>query len=64
MLFRSNFNIFDFTLSDEDMAKIKELDTRKSLFFSHYDPNMVEWFNNIVTSRRTNQDHTNDKKNW
>lgn len=61
---KENFDIFDFTLSDEDMAKIKELDTRKSLFFSHYDPNMVEWFDNIVVSRRANQDHTKDKKNW
>lgn len=61
---KENFDIFDFTLSDEDMAKIKELDTRNSLFFSHYDPNMVEWFDNIVVSRRANQDHTKDKKNW
>lgn len=59
-----NFNIFDFKLSEEDMAKIKELDTKTSLFFSHYDPNMVRWFDEIVESRRTNEDHTKDKKNW
>lgn len=59
-----NFNIFDFKLSEEDMAKIKELDTKTSLFFSHYDPNMVRWFDEIVEERRTNQDHTKDKKNW
>lgn len=59
-----NFNIFDFELSEEDMEKIKELDTGKSLFFSHYDPNMVAWFDQIVKSRRTNQDYTKDKKNW
>lgn len=61
---KENFNIFDFELSEEDMNKIKELDTGKSLFFSHYDPNMVAWFDQTVISRRTNQDHTKDKKNW
>lgn len=61
---QENFNIFDFGLSEEDMNKIKELDTGKSLFFSHYDPNMVVWFDQTVVSRRTNQDHTKDKKNW
>jgi len=59
-----NFNIFDFKLSEKDMEKIKELDTKTSLFFSHYDPNMVAWFDEIVTSRRTNHDHKKDKKNW
>lgn len=61
---KENFNIFNFELSEEDMNKIKELDTEKSLFFSHYDPNMVAWFDETVKSRRTNQDHTKDKKNW
>ena len=61
---QENFNIFDFELSEEDMNKIKKLDTGKSLFFSHYDPNMVAWFDQTVVSRRTNQDHTKDKKNW
>lgn len=61
---KENLSIFDFELSDEDMNKIKELNTGKSLFFSHYDPNMVAWFDETVKSRRTNQDHTKDKKNW
>ena len=61
---KENFNIFDFELSEEDMRKIKELDTGKSLFFSHYDPNMVAWFDQMVVTRRTNHDHKNDKKNW
>jgi diketogulonate reductase-like aldo/keto reductase len=39
-----NFNVFDFTLTDEDIKKIEELDGGKSLFFSHYDPQTVEWF--------------------
>ena len=61
---KENFNIFDFELSDEDMERIKELDTKKSLFFSHHDPNMVVWFDQTVVSRRENQDHSKDKKNW
>ena len=61
---KENFDIFDFELSEEDMKKIRELDTKNSLFFSHYDPNMVAWFNQTVISRRTNQDHLKDKKNW
>jgi len=61
---QENFAIFDFELSKEDMAKIKELDTKTSLFFSHYDPKMVAWFDEIVSARRTNQDHTKEKKNW
>jgi 2,5-diketo-D-gluconate reductase A len=38
-----NFNIFDFELSQEDMAQIATLDTKESLFFSHRDPEMVKW---------------------
>lgn len=37
-----NFDVFDFTLSGEDMAKIQALDEGESLFFSHYDPATVE----------------------
>ena len=59
-----NFHIFDFSLSEEDMAVIASLDKGESLFFSHTDPKMVEWFDAIVISRRANQDHTKDKKNW
>lgn len=43
-----NFDVFDFTLSPEDMAAISDLDTGKSLFFSHYDPKTVEWFMSLV----------------
>lgn len=59
-----NFNIFDFELSNEDMEEIKKLDTTNSLFFNHQDPKMVEWFDNIVKSRRNNNDCRKDKKNW
>ncbi len=59
-----NFNIFDFVLTDEDMQKIAELDTKTSAFFSHYDPNMVEWFVKMVEERKKNNDHRKEKKEW
>lgn len=37
-----NINIFDFELTDEDMAKITTLDKKESSFFSHYDPATIE----------------------
>jgi diketogulonate reductase-like aldo/keto reductase len=37
-----NFNIFDFTLSQDDMDTIGTLDTKKSLFLSHNDPEIVK----------------------
>lgn len=43
-----NFNVFDFELSAEDMQTIAQLDTGKSLFFSHQDPATVEWFMSIL----------------
>ena len=39
-----NFNVFDFTLNEDNMAAIAALDTAESSFFSHYDPETVEWF--------------------
>ena len=59
-----NFDVFDFVLSDEDMAKIAALDKKQSSFFSHYDPNMVEWFGKMVEERKKQQDCTKDEKNW
>lgn len=41
-----NFDIFDFNLSAEEMEKIRQLDTENSLFFSHYDPETVEFLVN------------------
>lgn len=41
---QQNLDIFDFTLSDEDMAAIATLDTRESLFFNHYAPEVVKMF--------------------
>lgn len=43
-----NFNVFDFTITEEEMKQIESLDTNQSLFFSHYDPETVEWFMDIL----------------
>ena len=45
-----NINVFDFTLSNEDMAAIEQLDTGNSLFFSHYDPEFVNFIVNYKAS--------------
>lgn len=39
-----NINVFDFELNQDEMKQIEALDTGKSLFFSHYDADIVEWF--------------------
>ena len=43
-----NFNIFDFSLTEDEMKTLEALDTGASLFFSHYDPQTVEWFMSFV----------------
>ena len=43
-----NYNVFDFELSAGEMAEIEALDTGESLFFSHYDPETVEWFMSLI----------------
>lgn len=45
---KQNFDLFDFSLSAQDMAAIEALDQGESLFFSHYDPKTVEWFMSIL----------------
>lgn len=61
---QENINVFDFELTEEDMNSIKTLDTSNSLFFSHNDPNMVEWFDKIVKERRVNEDRRKENKKW
>lgn len=42
---KQNLDILDFTLSADDMARIKTLDTDKPfLLGSHEDPEIVKWF--------------------
>ncbi|WP_277291319.1 MULTISPECIES: aldo/keto reductase [Streptococcus] len=39
---RQNFDVFDFNLSDEDMAEILTLDQGESLFINHYNPETIK----------------------
>ncbi len=41
---QQNLDIFDFELSQEDMAAIAALDTKQSLFFDHHAPDVVKMF--------------------
>ena len=59
-----NIDIFDFELSNEDMERIRSLDTKDSLFFNHLDPEMVRWFDQMVQTRRKQQDASKEKKSW
>lgn len=38
-----NLAVFDFTLTDDDMAQIATLDTGASSAFDHRDPQGVAW---------------------
>ncbi|MFI8633534.1 aldo/keto reductase [Microbacterium sp. NPDC077663] len=40
---QQNLDVVDFELTDEQMAKIAELETGGSQFFSHREPDMVRW---------------------
>lgn len=44
---KQNMDIFNFSLTEEDMAMIRQLDTKQSLFFSHYDPQTVEFITSL-----------------
>ncbi|MGM9552571.1 MAG: aldo/keto reductase [Clostridia bacterium] len=61
---KENFDVFDFTLTDQDMKTIANLDTGKSAFFSHTDPNMVEWFVEMTKVRRIQHDSSKENKKW
>ncbi|MEA4849564.1 MAG: aldo/keto reductase [Clostridiaceae bacterium] len=42
-----NFNVFDFALTNEDMSLIATLDTGKSTFFDHRNPDLIEALANL-----------------
>jgi diketogulonate reductase-like aldo/keto reductase len=42
-----NFDVFDFSLDEEDIRAIASLDTQESAFFSHYDPATVEFMTGL-----------------
>jgi len=42
-----NLDVFRFALADDDMARIATLDTGASLFFAHWDPQMVSQLGNV-----------------
>ncbi|MGM9597583.1 MAG: aldo/keto reductase [Eubacteriales bacterium] len=61
---QENFNVFDFELTDGDMSAISALDRKTSSFFSHSDPNMVEWFVRMTEERKKKHNSATEQKNW
>lgn len=49
---KENIEIFDFTISVEDMKRIAELDTKTSLFFNHQTPETVDRFVSMIEERK------------
>ena len=49
---QQNFDIFDFTLSEEEMALISSLDTGESIFFSMSSPETVDMFVELIEKRK------------
>ena len=45
---KQNFDVFNFELAEEDMNLIATLDKEESLFFSHYDPETVEYLTSLA----------------
>lgn len=42
-----NMQVFDFNLTDDDMKAISLLDTKKSLFLDHRDPETAKWLGTV-----------------
>lgn len=59
-----NFQVFDFVLDETDMAAVAALDKKQSAFFSHTDPNMVEWFVKMVEEHKQQKNCRQETKNW
>lgn len=43
-----NVDVFDFTLTEDDMNEILKLNQKESLFFSHYDPETVKFLTGLA----------------
>ena len=46
------------------LRRVATLDKKESAFFSHYDPNIVEWFVKMVEERKKHHDFSKEKKAW
>lgn len=46
-----NFDVFSFELSEQDMNEIAKLDKAQSLFFSHYDPELIRFILSLEKNR-------------
>ena len=46
------------------LRRVATLDKKESAFFSHYDPNIVEWFVKMVEERKKHHDSSKEKKAW
>ena len=44
---RQNFDVFDFSLTREDMDKIKAMDTGHSEIVNHFDPKWIKLLHTI-----------------
>jgi 2,5-diketo-D-gluconate reductase A len=44
---RGNLDVFDLTLTDDEIAQIATLDTGASSAFDHRDPTSVAWLGNV-----------------
>ncbi len=49
---KENFDIYSFSLDEDDIKLIEALDKRESIFFSHQDPAIIEWFGKLIIERR------------
>ncbi len=59
-----NIDVFDFVLDEEDMLEIMKLDNSSSMFFDHDDPEIVEWFDEMVEVRKNQQKADLEQKKW
>ena len=47
-----NLDVFDFTLTDDEMSRIVTMDTGSSQFFDHRDPKIVKWLGEMGRKKR------------